>query len=294
MRPIRLLLSCLSIALVIFALGSVIVSSAKDTGTGDSFKGPVGLQLYSLRDDFSKDVPGTLEKVRDYGIKYVELAGTYKATPSEFKQQLDKNGLEAVAGHFPFERVRDEVDKVAQEAKALGLKYVGVAWIPHKAPFTEDAARQAAAVFNKSGEALSKQGLQLYYHNHGYEFQPQGAGTLLDLLMAETNPQYLQWEMDVFWTVYPGQDPVALLKKYPNRWTLMHLKDMKKGVQTGSLTGQADVDWDVILGTGQMQMPDILKAAKEIGVKYYFIEDESPSAATQIPQSLKFLEQVKF
>jgi len=287
-----LLLSCFLLA--VLALASIKVSSDKNTGTGDSFKGPVGLQLYSLRDAFSKDVPGTLAKVRDYGIKYVELAGTYKYTSAEFKQQLDNHGLEAVAGHFPFERVRDEVDKVAAEAKDLGLKYVGVAWIPHKASFTEDAARQAAAVFNKSGEALSKQGLKLFYHNHGYEFQPHGNGTLLDLLMAETNPDFLEWEMDVFWTVYPAQDPAALLKKYPNRWTLMHLKDMKKGVQTGSLTGQADVGYDVILGTGQMQMPAILKAAKEIGVKYYFIEDESPSAATQIPQSLKFLEDVKF
>jgi sugar phosphate isomerase/epimerase len=100
--------------------------------------------------------------------------------------------------------------------------------------------------------------------------------------------------MDVFWVVHPGQDPVKLLEKYKGRWELMHLKDMRKGVKTGELTGKTDVTNDVVLGTGQMDWPAILKAAKKAGVKWYFIEDESPTAAEQIPQSLAFLETVKF
>jgi sugar phosphate isomerase/epimerase len=110
--------------------------------------------------------------------------------------------------------------------------------------------------------------------------------------MTETDPKKVVYEMDIFWTVHPAQDPVALLKKYGKRWELMHLKDMKKGTPTGLLTGSSDVTNDVVLGTGQIDLPSILKAARKAGVKYYFIEDESPTAAAQIPQSLRFLEQV--
>ena len=100
--------------------------------------------------------------------------------------------------------------------------------------------------------------------------------------------------MDIFWVVFPAQDPVKLLEKYPDRWELMHLKDMKKGLKTGVLTGHTDVSNDVVLGTGQIDMPAVLRAARKVGVKYYFIEDESPTAAEQIPQSLRYLEAVRF
>src|SRR5687768_4871719 len=112
--------------------------------------------------------------------------------------------------------------------------------------------------------------------------------------MQETKPDLVGYQMDVFWVVHPGQDPVKLLDKYGKRWVLMHLKDMRKGVKTGDLSGKSDVKNDVVLGTGQMNWPAILKASKKAGIKYYFIEDESPTAAEQIPQSLKYLETVKW
>jgi sugar phosphate isomerase/epimerase len=267
--------------------------SSSQSATGAGFKGPIGLQLYSLRDQFKKDVPGTLDEVKSFGIKYVELAGTYNVPPAQFKEQLNARGIEAVSGHYPFERFRDDVEGIARESKALGLKYAGCAWIPHQGDFNEKTAREAAAVFNQAGEALAKHGLKFFYHTHGYEFQPHGEGTLFDLLMTETNPKYVSYEMDIFWIVHPGQDPVKLLKKYGKRWELMHLKDMKKGTPTGLLTGGSDVKNDAALGTGQIDMASILRAAKKAGVKWYFIEDESPWSEQQIPQSLRFLEQVK-
>ena len=100
--------------------------------------------------------------------------------------------------------------------------------------------------------------------------------------------------MDVFWIVHPGQNPVTLLRKYGSRFELMHVKDMKKGTPTGLLTGKSDVNNDVALGTGIMDWPAILAAAKQAGVKQYFIEDESATSAEQIPVSLKYLEQVKW
>jgi sugar phosphate isomerase/epimerase len=262
-------------------------------GLAAGFDEPVGLQLYSLRAEFTRNVPATLEKVRGYGIKQVELAGTYNLSPEKFKQMLEANKLKAVSGHFPFERYRDDIEGVARDARTLGLQYAGCAWIPHEGDFEEKACRAAIATFNQAGEALAKHGIKFFYHCHGYEFRPHADGTLMDLLMKETNPKFVRFEMDVFWVKHPGQDPVSWLEKYPKRWELMHVKDMKKGV-TGDFSGKSDVANDVAVGTGQMDWPAILKAAKKSGVKYYFIEDEAPTAAEQIPQSLKFLQTVKW
>jgi sugar phosphate isomerase/epimerase len=278
---------------IVMALYST-AANAGPAGTGDSFKGPLGLQLYSLREQFKTDVPGTLVKVKAFGFRDVELAGTYGKTPEEFSALLKQNGLKAIAGHFGFERFRDDPEGVAKEAKALGLEYAGTAWIPHQGPFTEALAHDTAKVFNHAGEVLAKHGIKFYLHNHGYEFVPHGDGTLFDILVNETKPELVSFEMDVMWTVFPGQDPVKLMEKYGSRWALMHVKDLKKGVATGSLAGGTDTKNDVAIGTGQVDWPALLRASQKAGVKYYFIEDESPSVLAQIPQSLKYLEQVKF
>jgi sugar phosphate isomerase/epimerase len=112
---------------------------------------------------------------------------------------------------------------------------------------------------------------------------------MFDLFMQETKPEFVSVQMDVLWIVFPGQDPAKLLEKYSGRWKLMHLKDLKKGVATGSLSGSTDVTNDVVLGTGQMDWKAIFAAARQHGVKHYFIEDESPTSVDQIPASLTFL-----
>lgn len=282
-----------SFALAVW-MNSLVAADKHPAGIGPNFKGPIGLQLYSLRDQFQKNVPATLDQVRAFGIPYVELAGTYGLTPEKFKEQLAAKGLKPVSGHFPFEQFRDHVEDVARDAKALGLQYAGCAWIPHQDPFDEKTCRDAIAVFNRAGEALARHGLKFFYHTHGYEFQPHDKGTLFDLLLAGTKPQFVRYEMDVFWIVHPGQDPVKLLGRYGKRFELMHVKDMRKGTPTGLLTGHSDVNNDVALGAGILDWPAILNAAKKAGVKWYFIEDESTSSVQQIPRSLRFLEQVKW
>ncbi|MHC4400409.1 MAG: sugar phosphate isomerase/epimerase family protein, partial [Planctomycetota bacterium] len=166
----------------VFQLGvavSVVLAAAHGgtlaagVGQGKSFKGPTGLQLYSLREMFKEQgVAPTLDKVRQWGFKYVEVAGTHGLTPVEFKAELDKRGLVPIGSHFPYDRLRNDVDGVIRDAKGLGLIYVGCAWIGHKAPFDEKQCRAAAEVFNRAGKALAEQGMKLYYHNHGYEFYP--------------------------------------------------------------------------------------------------------------------------
>ncbi len=286
MKPIVIKLL---LAFTVLALG--LPAAAAQVG---SFKADPGLQLYSLRDAFKKDVAGTLKKVQGFGIRLVELAGNYDLAPAEFREMLAANGLQPVSGHFAYERFRDNPEGVAREAMELGIEYAGCAWIPHTGTFDEKECLDAISVFNHAGETLAKHGLKFFYHTHGYEFEPHGKGTLFDLLMDGTRPERVRYEMDVFWIVHPGQDPVKLLAKYGKRFELMHVKDMKKGVKTGDLTGKSELTNDVTLGTGQMNWPAILQAAEKAGVKYYFIEDESPTAAEQIPQSLKFLKQVKW
>ncbi len=258
------------------------------------FQGTAGLQLYSLRDQFKTDVPGTLDKVKAWGIKEVETAGTYGLPPEKFRELLETRGLKAVSAHFPYERLVKEIDAVVTEAKALGVQYVACAWIPHTpAEFNEEVTRRAAADFNKAGEVLAKAGIKFAYHAHGYEFAPFAGGTYFDLLVKETKPEFVNFEMDVFWVAHPGKNPAELLTKYPDRWLLMHLKDIRKGAKTGIFTGKAALTDDVVLGTGQVDWPSVLRAAAKSSVKHYFIEDESPTVEAQIPESLKYLQTLK-
>lgn len=268
-------------------LGAVLVGSAVAQAPA---KPTTGLQLYSLRSQTAlRGVPWVLDRVKEFGIKEVELAGTGNLTPEQFKAEIDKRGLKAVSAHFPYARYRKDLEAVVKEAKALGIKFAGCAWIDHKDAFDEAECRDAIAVFNKAGEALAKEGITFFYHAHGYEFYPHGSGTLLDLLITETKPEFVSYQMDVLWIVFPGQDPVQLLEKYGSRWKLMHLKDLKRQVATGSLSGKTDVTNDVTLGTGQVNWPAVLAAAKKVGVQHYFIEDESPTSMEQIPLSLQFM-----
>lgn len=272
---------------------TLVVPSGVAPAADGAINGRIGLQLYSLRSQFQlRGVPWTLDRVKEFGITQVELAGTYNLAPEQFLAELKQRNIKAVSAHFPYKRWKDDLDNVVREARELGLQYAGCAWIDHKGDFTEEACRDAIATFNRAGEALARHGIKCFYHTHGYEFQPFRDGTLFDLLVKETHPANVSFQMDVMWVVFPGLNPVKLLEKYPDRWALMHLKDLKKDVATGSLAGKTDVTNDVTLGTGQMNWPAILAAARKTAIKYYFIEDESPTSLEQIPRSLEFLKTV--
>lgn len=281
--------SILALALI---FATAITSSRAD---GGSFTSPIGLQLYSLRSQFAlRGVSWTLDRVKEFGITEVELAGTYNLSAGQFKKELDARGLKAISSHFPYARYKLDLPGVVTEAKALGLQFAGCAWIDHVGKFDKAQALEAAKVFNCAGEALAKVGITFFYHCHGYEFEPYGSETVFDLLVKETKPEHVSYEMDILWVVFPGQDPAKLMNKYPDRWKLMHLKDLKKGVATGALTGKTDVVNDVTLGTGQMNWPSIFSAAQKIGIKHYFIEDESPTSMEQVPNSIAFLKGLKW
>lgn len=254
----------------------------------------IGLQLYSLRNEFKTDVPGTLALVKSWGIREIEGGDTYGMPLEDFKELLKKNDLNIVSVGADFNELKTDPKSVVAKAKAFGAKYVVCFWIPHPDDnvFTIDHMQEAVDVFTTAGRLLADNGLSLCYHPHGYEFRPHEQGTLFDYLVANTDPRYLNFEMDVFWVKHPGQDPVALLKKYPNRFPLMHLKDRRHGTP-GNQNGRADVESNVVLGTGDVGIAAIMQQAEKAGVKHYFIEDESSRSTTQIPLSLAYLRSLR-
>lgn len=262
-----------------------------------SFDAPAGLQLYSLRSQFKlRGVAWTLDKVKELGITEVELAsGVPDLAPEPMKAELDKRGLKAISSHFSYKRWQTDLDNVVKEAKILGLQFAGCAWIDHKDDFDDAECANAIETFNKAGAALAKEGIKFFYHLHGFEFQPaKEGGTLADRLIKQTTPGAVNYQLDVLWIVFPGQNPVKMMETYPDRWVLMHLKDLKKGVATGALTGHTDVNNNVVLGQGQVDWPAVFAAAQKIGIKHYFIEDESDSVIDQMPGHLAYLKNVKW
>lgn len=252
----------------------------------------IGVQLYTFRNQIPKDVPGMLEKISQMGIRELEGGGTYGLPVDSFKMLLKMNNLVMVSIGSGFNELDSNAKAAVERAKTYGAKYVTCTWIPHNKEFTIDNAKKAVEVFNRAGKLLKENGISLVYHPHGYEFGSYEGGTIFDYMVANMNPAYANFEMDVFWIKHPGQDPVALLKKYPNRFLLMHLKDRKPGTP-GNQEGKADVETNVVLGAGDVGIEAIMREAPRAGVKHYFIEDESSRSLEQVPQSLAFLKSLK-
>jgi sugar phosphate isomerase/epimerase len=250
--------------------------------------GVLGLELYSVRHLMPKDVDGTLKLVRNWGFRDVEGGPFQEMSAADTRALLDKHGLRMQSTLTGYERLRDDLAGVIADAKALGATLVGTAWIPHQGSFGQSHTDAAVADFSKWAPALKKEGLTFFYHVHGYEFQPSADGTLMDTLVTKT-PADVLFQADIFWVKRGGGDPAGLLRKYSGRFKSLHLKDMAKGTATGDPTGSAPDEACVVFGTGQIDFPAVLKAAKESGVTHYYIEDEHPEAEKQIPKSLEYL-----
>lgn len=248
-----------------------------------------GMEAYTYRHSIKKDLAATLDTIKALGITELESGPTPNGiSPETFRRLLDERGLRCPSIGVGYGEIVKDPQRVVSQAKALGASYVMVAWIPHDKVFTLADARKAADDFNRVGKVLQENGITFCYHIHGYEFQPYKNGTLFDYLAANTNPKYVSFEMDMLWAFHGGQDPAKLLYKYGKRWKMVHLKDLRKGV-AGNLTGSTPKENDVVLGTGQLDVPAILKAAKKVGVKHYFIEDESPWWSSQVPKTMQYL-----
>ena len=233
------------------------------------FHDHIGLQLWSLRAQFPKNPSGSMDLVNTYGITEIETAGTAGLPVGAFNKMLVDHHLKPVGAHISYEQCAKDLKGVITNMKALGVTYVTIPVIahPHSKFLTTKQAHEAAANLNKWGEVLKSEGLQLGVHTHGFEFTP----------LPDSN-----------------NETVGLLKKYPDRWLMLHIKDLRIGAdREDGVPAHTKTGDDVAVGTGVIDWKAVLSAAQEDGVKYYFIEDETTDALKNIPLSVAYLKALK-
>jgi len=232
---------------------------------------PIGLQLYSVRNLLPKNFEGTLEQLSTAGYKEVEAAGYYNKSAKDFRHAMDQAGLRCISGHYTLSLLRTQLDEEIEYAHALGLEYMvcsssgGVHRDPNaKGEPTLDDWRYIAGEFNRVGEKLKAAGIAFGVHNHTPEFATEDGVLVYDELLRLTDPRLVVFEMDCGWVKASGHNPVDYLSKMPERFPLMHVKDMAHEPGGGYHS--------VVLGTGTINYAPILRAAT--GLKHYFIEQE--------------------
>ena len=233
-----------------------------------------GIQLWSVRDDLAKDPKGVLKQLASYGYKQIESFEGSKGifwgmSNTEFKSYMDELGMKIVSSHCD---INKDFEKKAAEAAAIGMKYL---ICPYKGPQKDlDAFKKFADEFNQKGEICKKNGIRFAYHNHDYSFVVMNGEMGQDVMMKNTDPSLVDFELDMYWVVAAGQDIETWLKKYPKRFRLGHVKDRKKGAT------ETEKDASVVVGTGSINYPKILKTAKKQGMEYFIVEQEKWEGTT--------------
>jgi sugar phosphate isomerase/epimerase len=225
---------------------------------------PIGLQLYTVRNEMEKDFEGSLAKVAQTGYKEVEFAGYFGRTPQQVKDILKKNGLKTPSVHIALDLFEKELPKTIETGKFLGQEYLVCPFLPPERRKTADDFKKLAEVFNRLGAECQKAGMGFAYHNHNFEFQPVDGQMPYDLLLEGTDPKLVHMEMDLYWVVKANQDPVHYFDKYPGRFPLVHVKDM----DTTPEKGFAEV------GRGNMDFKRIFGASQKAGIKHYIVEQD--------------------
>jgi sugar phosphate isomerase/epimerase len=271
--------------LEVLAAGAGTAALAARARAATAGKPPLGLQLYSLRDQLKTDVPGTLKQVKAWGFEEVE---TYTDFAANIAGALKDAGLRSSAMHVAYDRLQKDMSGVLKDADTLGVRTVVNPYLPHKArPFaTREEIQKAAEDFASFSTQCRAAGKRFAYHIHGQEFGPAPEGTLFDVLAKESGPE-VGFEADVFWVTVGGADPLKLMAKYPGRIWFTHLKDMSKAAGTDVPRAEYN-KLNVVLGTGKIDIKGIVAAGAKAGVEMHYIEDESPDVLTQVPQSMAY------
>jgi sugar phosphate isomerase/epimerase len=264
----------------------------------------VGVQLYTVRDDMKKDFAGTIAKVAAVGYKEVEFAGYFNHSPADVRSILDKNGLAAPSCHVSYDVVENHWPETLDAAHTVGHTFIVCPWIEEKLRKSPDGWKQVAAAFNKAGEASSKAGIQFGYHNHTFEFAPDsnlGGRLPYDFLLENTDPKLVKMEMDLCWISVTGHDPVAYFAKYPGRFPLVHVKDVKEipkvtpGKSDEFLNTEFEKSVMTNVGSGVIDWKRIFAHADEAGIQHFFVEHDSPADAfASITASYKYLAALRF
>lgn len=245
--------------------------------------GPIGVQLYTLRSLLPGDFDGTLTAVRAIGYREVEFAGYHGRTAKQVRATLDRIGLSAPSAHVPFEALRDEPNRVLDDAETVGHKYLVVAWLAEADRQTVPALVRTAAAFNLIGERTRERGMRFAYHNHDFEFARVGGRVAYDVLLDDTVSDLVSYEMDLFWVAKGGADPLAYFARYPERFPLVHVKDMAAGQQMTEV-GKGHIDWRRIFGK-----------RKQAGIEHYFVEHDEPiDPLASVRTSFDYLRKLRF
>lgn len=227
----------------------------------------IGLQLYTVRAEMARDFEGTLARVAGFGYREVEFAGYFERTPAQVKAALAAAGLDAPATHVAFETLGDGWDGVLETSAAIGHTDVVVPSIPPGELRDLDGVKRVAERFNRAGERARAAGLRFAFHNHDSEFAPVEGRVPYDVLIGETDPALVAFEMDLYWTVKGGRDPLAYFAAHPGRFPAVHVKDS---------AGPPDHRM-VDLGRGTIDFARIFARATEGGIRYYFVEHDEPA-----------------
>lgn len=225
---------------------------------------PIGLQLYTVRDALAADFAGTIKKVAEIGFAGVELAGHGDLSVAELKRLLDDNNLKVAGSHIGIDQLENDIARVIDENLTLANQYIVIPWIGEDRRQGADGYRKLGETFNALGETLRSSGLTLAYHNHAFEFEKQDGEYGLDILYASSDPQLVKAEIDTYWVLTGGEDPVAYVSKYSGRVPLMHLKD--RDPSDGFF---AEV------GTGDLPVDGLVEAANNIGTEWLLVEQDS-------------------
>jgi sugar phosphate isomerase/epimerase len=257
----------------------------------------VGVQLYTVRDLMKTDFEGTIAKVAQIGYKEVEFAGYFDHTPQQVRAVIDKNGLKAPSTHVQYDELDDKFPSVIDASKTIGLEYVICPWIPEDSRKSPDIWKQAAEKFNKCGEQCKKAGLQFGYHNHWFEFLPTNGVLPYDELLKMCDGSLVKMEMDLCWITTAGKDPVAYFEKYPGRFPLVHVKDVKTlpKISSGGAQNFGDTVDLTEVGSGVIDWKRIFVHADKAGIKHYIVEHDHPKQPLEsIKTSYEYLSKVTF
>jgi sugar phosphate isomerase/epimerase len=239
----------------------------------------IAVQLYTLRDFCEKDFDSVLERVAKIGFRAVEFGGFHGRSAADLRNTLDRCKLNAISAHIGLDRLADDLDGVAEDAKALGLKYVVCPGIFGDQKRTAEVYRATAKTLQEAGRGLREDGLQLAYHNHAFEFEDAGGKTGFQWLREQTDADTVKFEIDTYWVNEGGEDPAQFIRGMGSRCPILHLKDRAKDGSFGEV------------GSGTLDFTGIFKAAEVAGVGIYVVEqDECPRDPFDcIDTSLQFL-----
>jgi sugar phosphate isomerase/epimerase len=245
----------------------------------------IGLQLYSVRDLMKADMPGTLAKVARIGYKEVEFAGYFGRTPAQVRALLRQNGLSSPSTHLGYEMLAKDWQKQLDDAKAIGHHWATIAYMPEDQRKSLDDWKRHAAEFNKAGAQAKAAGLRFAYHNHNFEITPVNGQRPLDILLDNTDPSLVDFEMDLYWVVFGGGDPLDFFNRHPGRFAMVHVKD----------AGPAPEKNIVDVGSGTIDFRPIFAQSHKAGIKHYFVEHDHPTdAIATIRNSYRYLHNLTF